>query len=259
MPGRVLWPVVSTLVFLAAWWVVTAAQIWDPVFVPSPAAVWDQAVRSTTVHDNIRGYGGYLLQEHLWASLYRLLVGSTAGVAIGVVVGLLMGAIPVVRHALGPAVTFLRMLPPLAYLSLLVIWLGIDESPKVWLLLVATMPPVTVATAAAFGAIPADFVHGARSLGAGRLDLVRWVYLPAALPDILTGVRLGVGVAFTSIVAAETVNGVPGIGGMIRVAQRYNQTDVVILGILVLGVVGLTIDGLLQWVQRRASPWRGRA
>ena len=258
LPARVAYPLLSTALFFAVWWAVTAAKVWDPVFVPSPSAVWHQAVLSTRVHDGIRGYGGYLLQEHLWASLRRLVIGSTVGIFLGVLLGLAMGALPWVRHALGPAVTFLRLLPPLAYLSLLIIWLGIDESPKVWLLLIAAMPPVAVATATAVEGIPRDYLYGARSLGASRYELVRWVYLPGALPEILTGVRVGVGVAFTSIVAAETVNGVPGLGGMIRQAQRFNQTDVVVLGILVLGATGLIIDGLLQWLQRRVSPWRGR-
>jgi taurine transport system permease protein len=173
-------------------------------------------------------------------------------------VGLVVGTVPVVRIVLEPVVTFLRQLPPLAFFSLLIIWFGIDETPKIWLLVIAAFPPVAVATASAVSGVHRDFLNGARSLGAHRYALVRHVVLPAALPEILTGVRLGAGVAYTSVVAAEIVNGVPGIGGMIRDAQRFNQTAVVVLGILVLGVTGLALDGALRSAERRFAPWRGR-
>ena len=120
------------------------------------------------------------------------------------------------------------------------------------------MPIVAIATADAVRGVPDDYVHAARSLGAPRLAVPWRIVLPAALPEILTGTRLALGVAYTSVVAAETINGVPGIGGMVRDAQRYNNTSVVILGILVIGASGLAIDGLLQLLQRRLAPWRGR-
>ena len=180
------------------------------------------------------------------------------GIVLGVAIGLLIGTVPVIRHAFEPFLTFLRQLPPLAYFSLLIIWLGIDESPKIWLLVIAAMPPIAVATAAAVTGIHEDHVHAAQSLGARRRELIRLVVIPAALPEIIVGIRIGVGVAYTSVVAAETVNGVPGIGGMIRDAQRYNQTDTVILGILLLGISGLIIDGLLRQAQLRVGHWRGK-
>ncbi len=249
----------TALAFVALWWFVAAREIWDPVFVPSPAAVWAKLVETSTVHDGHVGYAGHYLWEHLWISLQRILLSAALAALIGIPLGLLIGLVPVVRHALSPAITFLRQLPPLAYFSLLIIWFGIDDTPKLVLLVIAAMPPIIVATAAGLEGISTDYVNAARSLGAKRLQLVRRVLVPAALPDIFTGLRLGVGVAYTSVVAAETVNGLPGIGGMIRDAQRYNQTDVVILGIIVLGISGLLLEYLLLLAQRRATPWRGRA
>ncbi len=102
-------------------------------------------------------------------------------------------------------------------------------------------------------------MHAARSLGDSRRQIPFLIVLPSALPELMTGIRVAVGVAYTTVVAAETVNGVPGIGGMIRDAQRYNQSDVVVLGLLVIGASGLVIDGLLQLTERRLVPWRGRA
>jgi len=258
IPG---WTVATAtlIAFLGLWCFVASLGIWSPVFVPSPAAVWAKFIESVTVHDGRVGYGGTYLWEHLWASLRRILTGSAIATVLGVPLGLAIGLVPVVRQALGPAVTFLRQLPPLAYFSLVIIWFGIDESPKIILLTIAAMPPIVVATAAGLEGVHADFLNAARSLGASRLQLVRTILFPAALPDIFTGIRLGVGVAYTSVVAAETVNGLPGIGGMIRDAQRYNQTDNVILGILVLGLSGLILEYLLLRLQRHVTPWRGRA
>ncbi|RFC69924.1 ABC transporter permease [Streptomyces sp. AcE210] len=249
----------ALVVLLAAWQAVVAADLWPRVLVPSPGDVWHAFVEASTVHEGVRGYSGHLLVEHLAVSLRRIGVGTGYAALVGVPLGLLIGVLKPVAVVLEPAVTFLRTLPPLAYLSLLVIWFGIDESPKIWLLVVAALPPIAAATAAAVRGVPGDLVEAARALGAGPVSLLLTVRLPASLPEILTGVRIAVGVAYTSVVAAETVNGVPGIGGMIRDAQRFNQTDVVIAGIIAIGVSGILLDALFKGAERLAVPWRGRA
>ncbi|MEV0615720.1 ABC transporter permease [Nonomuraea sp. NPDC050404] len=246
-------------VALLGLWQLAAVAAANPSFIPSPGAVWNQLVLLSTTHDGIRGYSGSLLVEHLGISLRRILIGSAIGVAGGLVVGVVLGTVPWIRVVAEPVVTFVRALPPLAYFSLLIIWFGIDETPKLWLLAIAALPPVAVATAAAVHGAPADLVEAARALGARRRDVIRDVVLPSALPEIFTGVRLAVGIAYSSVVAAETVNGVPGIGGMVRDAQRYLQTDVVVLGLLAIGLSGLLIDGLLRVAEKRLIPWRGRS
>lgn len=251
----------AVALLLAAWWAVAAAEIWPPVFVPAPDDVWHQFLATSGLGDSGArqpGWAGYTLGEHLLASLRRLALGCAYGITGGIVLGLFIGLVPVADTLLGPAVTFVRTLPPLAYLSLLVIWFGIDESPKIWLLLLAALPPVAVATADAVRGVPQDYLNAARSLGAGPAQTPWRIVLPAALPEILTGIRVAVGVAYTTVVAAETVNGVPGIGGMIRDAQRYNQTDVVVLGLILIGLSGLLIDYLLRTAQHRLTPWRGQ-
>ncbi|MFM9370744.1 ABC transporter permease [Streptomyces sp. Da 82-17] len=249
---------VALLVLLGLWQLVVVAGWWPRVLVPSPGDVWRAFVEASTVHDGVRGHSGYLLAEHLGVSLRRIGVGTGYAVLVGVPLGLVIGVVKPVAVVLEPAVTFLRTLPPLAYLSLLVIWFGIDESPKIWLLVIAALPPIAAATAAAVRTVPGDLVEAARSLGGGPLSLLFAVRLPAALPEILTGVRIAVGVAYTSVVAAETVNGVPGIGGLIRDAQRYNQTALVIAGILAIGLSGIVLDATLRALERATVPWRGR-
>ncbi|EGD54683.1 ABC transporter permease [Gordonia neofelifaecis NRRL B-59395] len=150
-------------------------------------------------------------------------------------------------------------MPPLAYFFLLVIWLGIDEAPKVTLLALAAMPPAAVATASAVAATPVALVEAARAIGATRFGVVRDVVLPSALPETFTGIRLSVGIAYSSVVAAELFNGVPGVGGMVKDASNYNNTPVVLVGIIAIGLSGLIIDVALRAVERRAVPWRGKA
>lgn len=239
-------------------WEVTARVMDNPTFIPAPGAVWDQLIKTSTTHDGVRGYSGHLLIEHLGVSLRRIVIGSAIGVAGGLLIGVLLGTVSWLRVVAEPVVTFVRALPPLAYFSLFIIWFGIDETPKLWLLSIAALPPVAVATAAAVHNAPTGLVEAARALGAGRWQSIRDVVLPHALPEIFTGVRLAVGVAYSSVVAAETINGVPGIGGMIRDAQRYSQTDVVVLGLFAIGLSGLLIDALLRVSEDKLIPWRGR-
>jgi len=255
---RVLLRLLSLLV-LYALWEITARVTRNPTFIPSPGAVWHQLVQTSTTHDGVRGYSGHLLIEHLGVSLRRILIGSVIGVAAGLVLGVVMGTVSWIRVVAEPVVTFVRALPPLAYFSLFIIWFGIDETPKLWLLSIAAMPPVAVATASAVYSAPTGLVEAAKALGAGRWQVVRDVVLPSALPEIFTGVRLAVGIAYSSVVAAETINGVPGIGGMVRDAQRYSQTDVVVLGLFAIGLSGLLIDALLRTAENRLIPWRGRS
>jgi taurine transport system permease protein len=250
---RVLLRLIAVAVLTALWWFVTWRKVWDPTLVPSPQAVWHALILSSTGD----GYSGGTLPHHLLVSLRRILIGSGLAVLIGVPVGLLIGGIAPIRIILEPFVTFLRTLPPLAYFSLLILWFGIDETPKVWLLFIAAVAPIAATTAAAVHGVAPALLEAGRTLGASRLRLVRDVTLPAALPEILTGIRVAVAVAYTSLVAAETVNGTPGIGGMIRDAQRYLRSDVVVLGILVLGFSGLLLDAALRLLERRLAPWRG--
>ena len=261
-PGRLTragLPLLSLLVFFGLWQFAAASEIWNQTFVPYPSTVWRAFIQVSTVHDGVRGYAGYLLSEHLYMTLRRVFAGVAIGVVIGVFLGLLMGSIPWFRSILEPWLTFLRALPPLAYFFLLIIWLGIDEAPKVTLLALAALPPAAVATTAAVVAAPVGLVEAARALGASKWQVIRDVVIPSALPETFTGIRLAVGMAYSSVVAAELFNGIPGIGGLVKDASNYNNTSVVLVGIFAIGISGLVIDGLLRTIERRAVPWRGKA
>lgn len=256
---RVGLPLISLVLFLVVWQIAAVSGVWSETFVPRLGTVWHAFVQMSTTHDGQIGYAGYYWWEHLYMTLRRVFVGVVIGVVVGVVLGLIMGSIPWVRRLLEPWLTFLRALPPLAYFFLLVIWLGIDEAPKITLLALAALPPAAVATTTAVSAAPVSLIEAARALGASRGAVVRDVVIPAALPETFTGIRLSVGIAYSSVVAAELFNGIPGIGGVVKDASNYNNTPVVLVGIALIGLSGLIIDGILRVIEHRLVPWRGKA
>ena len=245
-------------VLIAIWWVIAYLEIWPRVFVPTPRSVWDALIKTSTVHDGTKGYSGVFLYEHVWASMRRILLGSLVAIVVGVPFGLLLGTSRWGRTFLEPGVTFIRALPPLAYFSLLVIWFGIDETPKVILLVLAALPPIVLATSDAVRNVSQDRLLALQTLGASGFQIVRHGVFPSVLPEVITGIRVAVLFAFTTVVAAETINGMPGIGGLVRDAQRFNQTDIVIMGIIIIGICGIALDLVIQVIDRLLVPWRAQ-
>jgi taurine transport system permease protein len=249
----------SLAVFLAAWWIVAELDVWSDLFVPDPDQVWARFVESETVHDGQIGLSGHYLHEHLLASLGRIGAGVGLAIVAGVVIGLLLATVRPFQVIAEPYVTFLRSLPPLAYFSLLIIWFGIGNASKIWLLFLTAFPPIALSVVGGVQAIRADRVHAARALGAGRLQVLRHVQLPSVLPEVFTGTRLAIGFAWTTIVAAETVDGIPGIGGLAWSTKKFQQTDVAVLCIVVIGLTALLLDQLVKAAERRVVPWKGKA
>ncbi len=223
-------------------------------FVPTPAATW-RAFLDIAAH----GYRGHSLLEHLGASLARVLLAFAGSTVLGIVIGLGIGSSRRVAAAVNPFIEFYRPLPPLAYYTLLVIWLGIGDASKVALLLLAGLPPVVIATASGVRSVRADYVHGAQSLGATRAQVFRHVIIPSALPDILTGLRVSIGFTYTTLVAAEMVAGVNGVGWMVLDASKFLQSDVIFVGIVLMGGTGLALDASLRGLEHVLVPWRGKA
>jgi taurine transport system permease protein len=176
-------------------------------------------------------------------------------VLIGIPVGLWMGCNSIVRGLLDPLVEIYRPIPPLAYLPLLVIWFGIGETTKVLLIFLAILAPIIIATAHGVSAAGKSRKQAALSLGASPRQLLWHVTLPAALPNILTGIRIGLGAGWSTLVAAELVAATRGLGFMVQSAAQFLVTDVVILGILVIAIIAFTIEMGLRALQKRLTPW----
>jgi len=258
-PTRLLGAALAAALVLALWWVLATSGHGGEIILPTPAKVWDAFIQSVTVHDGRRGLSGYFLWEHLWASLWRIVRGVFWALLIGLPIGLALGMWRPFELVAEPIIGFLRSLPPLGYFSLLIIWFGIDDASKVWLLFLAAFPPIALAVASGVATVRTDRINAALVLGASRRQLLRHTVLPSILPDLFTGLRVSIGFAWTTIVAAETSNGIPGIGGLAWATKKELRSDVAILCVIVIGLTAVALDSALRFAERRLVPWKGRA
>nr|WP_258577220.1 taurine ABC transporter permease TauC [Candidatus Pantoea persica] len=201
-----------------------------------------------------QGFMDATLWQHLAASLTRMLVALVAAAVIGIPVGISIGLSPAVRGLLDPLIELYRPVPPLAYLLLMVIWFGIGETSKILLIYLAIFAPVTLSTLAGVRNTQQVRLCAAQSLGASRWQLLRWVILPGALPEILTGLRIGLGVDWSTLVAAELIAATRGLGFMVQSAGEFLATDVVLAGIAVIALIAFILELGLRALQRRLTP-----
>jgi taurine transport system permease protein len=244
---------VSIAALLALWWIATHGGWIKPLFLPKPETIWlafQQAV------------GGELDDHTLWVhfmwSMYRVFSAFVLAVVIGIPVGIAMGISRFARGLFDPPIEFYRPLPPLAYLPLMIIWFGIGEGAKVMLLFLAIFAPVALAARAGVKSVSQEQIQAARSMGASQNQVIRHVIIPGALPEILVGLRIGMGVGWTTLVAAEMVAADAGLGKMVYNASNFLRTDVVILGIIAIGFIAYAFELLMRWLERALVPWKGK-
>jgi len=251
-PGVV--SLLTILVLLLVWQAVTSLRLIEPLFLPPPAAVWGKFLSVSSA-----GFVDATLWQHTAASLTRVAIALLLAVLFAVPLGLCIGLSPTVRGIFDPLIEFYRPVPPLAYLPLIVIWFGIGELSKVLLILLAIFAPVVIATATGVRNTDATQLRAAQSFGATRWQLLRHVVLPSALPEILTGLRVGLGVGWSTLVAAELVAATRGLGFMVQSAAQFLNTDIVLLGIFVIAIIAFGIELGLRALQRRFVPWQGKS
>jgi taurine transport system permease protein len=249
--ARLVFGLLGLLVFLVIWEI--AAKIKnDPSILPTVPAT-----AKTFWHYLFHDYptvGGHTLVGHAWASIKRIVSGWAIGVLIGVALGGAMASSRVVRFMIDPIIELLRPLPPLAFLPLLIVWLGIDDTPKVVLIVIGVTPILTIATITALDAVPEELVQASRSLGASPFWALLTVRLRAALPTIITGMRLAMGGAWTSVVAAELIASTSGLGYLINQAGQNLQMSLLVSGIVAIAVIGIFFDSLLRLLHRVTDP-----
>ncbi|MCW2294880.1 taurine transport system permease protein [Pseudomonas sp. BIGb0408] len=241
----------GTLAALASlWWLATHLGWVDTIFLPAPEQLL--VALNGLLQD---GYLDATLWQHLSTSLWRVLVALLAAVVTAIPLGIAMGLNPTLNAALDPLVEFYRPIPPLAYLPLMVIWFGIGELSKVLLIYMALFAPLLIATVGGVRRVDKARIQAVRCLGASRLQVVRHVILPSALPDILTGLRIALGVGWSTLVAAELIAANQGLGFMVQSAAQFLATDVVVVGILLIASIALTIELGLRALQKRFASW----
>lgn len=243
----------TLVVILAVWWTVTALQLIGPLFLPPP----EQVLQKLIAIAGPQGFMDATLWQHLAASLTRVVLALLASVIIGIPVGIAMALSPTVRGILDPIIELYRPVPPLAWLPLMVIWFGIGETSKILLIYLAIFAPVAMSAMAGVKSAQQVRLRAARSLGASRMQVLWFVILPGALPEILTGLRIGLGVGWSTLVAAELIAATRGLGFMVQSAGEFLATDVVLAGIAVIAVIAFLLELGLRALQRRLTPWHG--
>ena len=245
---------VATVAVLLALWGVSTNLGWvKPLFLPTPQAVFAQFRDYLTGAANDRP-----LIEHFVASMLRVFGAFLLACVTAVPVGIAMGVSRIARGIFDPPIEFYRPLPPLAYLPLVIIWFGIDETPKVILIYLACFAPLALAARHGMRAASIEQIHAAYSMGASRWQVIRHVILPAAMPEVLVGMRIAIGFGWTTLVAAEMVAANVGLGQMVLNASNFLRTDIVVMGILVIGVIAYLFDLLMRRIERALVPWKGR-
>lgn len=245
---------IAAVSFVVGLWQLSGMLKWvDPLLLPPPGEI---GVAVTELLDT--GYRQIPLWEHISVSVARALVAFIAAIVIGIPLGLAMGMSPAIKAVLEPFVQFLRPLPKIALIPLAVVWFGIGETSKFFLIYISCFLSVVVSAAAAVTSVSHGRIRVAQTLGASKPQIFTRVVLPNALPEIFTGVRLSIGIGWTSLIAAEMVAANSGLGWMVVNAGTYMRTDVVVLGILLLGGIGYLLDLALVTAQRVCVPWAGR-
>ena len=246
--------VVTVVALLVLWWVATHNGWIRDLFLPKPERI------VTSFAEAWKGeiQGGRPLAEHFGWSLLRVFAAFALACVTAIPVGIAMGVSRIARGIFDPPIEFYRPLPPLAYLPLIVIWFGIEETAKIVLIYLACFAPLAMAARAGVKSVMIEQINAAYSLGASKWQVIRHVVIPAALPEIFTGMRIAIGFGWTTLVAAEMVAANAGLGQMVLNASNFLRTDVVIMGIIVIGLFAFAFDMLMRHLEKVLVPWKGK-
>ena len=245
----------TTIGIMAVLWYIATNYGWiKPIFLPSPQDTYQQFYEYLTGIANDKP-----LWEHFAASMLRVFSAFALGCVTAIPIGIAMGMSRVWKGIFDPPIELLRPLPPLAYLPLIIIWFGIGEVPKVLLIFLSCFAPLAMAARSGMRSASQEQMNAAYSMGASYGQVIRHVVLPAAMPEILVGMRVSIGFGWSTLVAAEMVAANVGLGQMVLNASNFLRTDIVVMGIIVIGSVAYMFDLFMRWVENKVVPWRGKA
>lgn len=246
-PARWLLAAAVPALLFALWWLAT--DVWHlflPNQLPSPRQVWSALLELT-------GEGDYT--RHVAASLRRVGIGFSLGASAALIIGLAVGLSRTLERLLDPTLQALRNVPSLAWVPFLLLWLGIDETPKITLIAIGSFFPVYLNLVTGVRQVDRKLIEVGHIFGLGQFELVWRIFLPAATPYALAGLRIGAGQAWLFLVAAELIASTRGLGFMLIDGQNNLRPDIMLVGILTLALLGKTTDGLLRLLERRLLVW----
>jgi ABC-type nitrate/sulfonate/bicarbonate transport system permease component len=244
---------VTVAVVITAWVVATTVFRVSPLVLPSPRAMGDELATLVSV-----GYAGKPLYLHVAKSLFRSLTGLVAGLALAIPIGLAMGYSRTINAALQPIFGFFRPIPPIAFIPLMILWFGIGELGKVLLIFAASFNYTVLNSAAGMRAVPEQLIRKGRNLGLTRWQLFTSVMLPAAMPHIFTGIKTSTAVSWAIVVAAELIAAQEGLGFIIQDAGTFFRITDVFIGIVIVGLIGVSLELVISLVERRTLHWQGK-
>ena len=237
--------------FLVVWELMVKSGLIDPYFLPAPSQVVGRMVEMA--------FGPRaVLADDIKMSASRVLAGFLLSAAIGVPCGLVMGVNPYIRAALNPIVSLIRPLPALSWIPLSMLWLGIDEQQKYAIVFMGCFASILVYTIDATLRVDPTLTLAARNLGAGRFQVLCYVVLPGALPNILSGLKVVLAIAWTCVISAEMVGANSGLGFRIWMAKEFSDTSQVLVGMLCISLTVLILDILFRGIERLLIPWQRR-
>ncbi|WP_018180725.1 ABC transporter permease [Jongsikchunia kroppenstedtii] len=242
----------SPIALLVLWQIASATGAVSPQKVPSPVDVWQTAIRLITTDSPAYG----TLQGALVASLERMASGFALGAAVALVFAVVSGLSRVGETIVDPLMQMLRTIPLFGLVPVFIVWFGIGQEPKLLLIALGAGIPLYLNTFAGIRSVDPKFVEAGRVLGLNRLEVLRHVVLPGALPQILVGLRQSLGAAWLSLVVAEQLNTKAGLGFLINQATQFLQNDVIFVALIVYTILGLITDWLVRIAERRALAWR---
>ncbi|WP_420880809.1 ABC transporter permease [Rhodococcus sp. (in: high G+C Gram-positive bacteria)] len=238
---------ISPLVLLVLWQLLSSAGLVSDKTLASPAQVISAAAEL---------WSDGSLQDALAVSVQRVLLGAVLGIVVAVLLGVLAGFSRIVELAIDPPIQMLRTVPFLGLIPLFIIWFGIGEQPKVFLVALGVMFPLYLNLFAGIRSIDGKLIEAAETLGLNKFQLALHVILPGALPQALTGLRMSLGVAWLALIVAEQINADAGLGYLINNARIYFRIDIVIFGLLVYAFLGLATDAIVRALEGRLLTWR---
>jgi NitT/TauT family transport system permease protein/taurine transport system permease protein len=236
---------------LAAWWLLTATGVVPPTRFPSPREVWHALAQV-----EMSGYADARLHEHVLHSAKLVLLGFAVAIATGVPLGLAMGWSARVEALLNPAFLLVRPIPPLAWIPLAIVWLGLGDAAKVLVIWFAAFVPSVINSYAGVRSLERHVIEAARVLGATRWMMIREVVVPGAAPLIFTGLRLSLQACWTTLVAGELIGAAAGLGHLLQQAALDIFPAMILVGMVFVALSGGVMTWALGLVERRAMPWR---
>lgn len=241
---------ISITVFLMAWEALVRLLA-NPYF-PGPMSVFNALIRMALFGD----IDGYTLIVHTYASLERVMIGFFIAIITGVPLGLLIGIFPTIRSLSFPIIEPIRFIPPIAWIPLSIILL-VGTSRYAFLIWIGAFFPILLNTIAGVKRTSLTLIQMAKTFGANRTQVITKIIFPSSLPEIMTGLRVGLGVGWMCIVAAEMIGGDPvGLGRLIIKYANLLQTDVIIAGMITIGIIGLLINYIILSLEKRMFKWR---